>query len=849
MNRTKLLPLLLWNALLFFLIACSAKEPPSKFSPEAEKATFQLAEGLKIELVAAEPLVETPVVITFDEDGRLWVVEMRGFMPNVDGEGEDEPVGRVSVLTDYDGDGQMDERTTFLDSLVLPRAIALVDGGVLVAERVPLWFVQDTDGDLKADTKTLIDPEYGGNGMPEHSPNGLWRGIDNWYYNAKARFRYRYVDGEWVKDETEFRGQWGISHDDAGRLYYNYNWSQLHADLVPPNYLSRNANHTATTGIDHGLTIDRKVYPARPNPAVNRGYIPGTLDEEGKLLEFTSACSPFVYRGTALPAEFKGNAFVCEPAGNLIKRNIVETDGPLLSAYNAYPGKEFLASTDERFRPVFITSGPEGALYVADMYRGIVEHGPYITPYLREQILERNLELPISKGRIWRIVPENWEPSENAIKLSEAPSKKLVNQLSHPDGWHRDMAQRLLVERKDITIVPALESLALEGENHLGRFHALWTLEGLNQIIPSLCFSALEDPHPQVQTTALRLLEKMTEKDEEVRKKLASAIQGNWENASPEVVLQMALTAGSLDQKNALPLLANIAEQHGASPLIRDAVLSSLQNREFAFLEELMQSGEWQAANPDKEIFFEMVATAIARKGDADELTAILTKLNVKPENFGWQQKAMLTGLSMQSKNYQNNPIQLTSAPAVFSQAETYDAGVRNRLGTLTSMFEWPGHVATTFQQENQAALDEKGQALFALGRQHYLTVCAGCHGSDGEGIKRFAPPLINSEWVLGDEKRLALILLHGVEGPIEVNGQQYNAPDILPVMPSHSVMEDKEIAAILTYIRNEWGHGAGAIMPGTVGHIRHRSQGRVVPWSAAELKEITAEENTEGGS
>ena len=845
MNISKFLLLFLWNILLLFLCGCSAKGPSPEFSPAEEEATFQLAPGLRIELVAAEPLVEAPVVITFDEDGRLWVVEMRGFMPNVDGEGEDEPVGRVSVLTDHDGDGRMDARTVFLDSLVLPRALTLVRGGILVAERKPLWYVQDTDGDLKADTKTLIDPEYGGSGMPEHSPNGLWRGMDNWYYNAKASFRYRFVEGEWIKDETEFRGQWGISHDDAGRLYYNYNWSQLHADLVPPNYLSRNVHHTPTTGIDHGLTIDRKVYPIRPNPAVNRGYIPGTLDEEGKLLEFTSACSPFVYRGTALPAEFKGNAFVCEPAGNLIKRNIVESDGPLLSAYNAYPGKEFLASTDERFRPVFLTTGPDGALYIADMYRGIVEHGPYMTPYLKEQTVARNLEQPIDKGRIWRIVPENWEKPE-PVQLSGASSGDLVTRLSHSDGWHRDMAQRLLVEHRDTTVIPSLHALVLEGEQPLGRLHALWTLEGMGHVSPDLCFQALDDADPHVQSAALRLLEATAQEDEKVRAKLATVLSSAWENAAPEAVLQLALTAGNLDPKASIPLLADMAARHHESPLMRDAILSSLEAQEFAFLQQLLQSPDWQDSNPDKEIFFEMVATAIASKGNPEELTALLSMLNVDAEAFGWQQKAVLTGMAMQGNNRQTNPVPLASAPAIFSRSGSFDAGVQSRLSTLASMFEWPGHSAEAAGQEKENILNEKDRQQFALGRQHYLTVCAGCHGTDGAGMKRFAPPLVGSEWVLGDEKRLVLLLLHGVEGPIEVNGQQYDAPDILPVMPSHSVMEDGEIAAILTYIRNEWGHAADPIQPRTVGRIRHTSQGRVVPWSAAELQQVTAE--PEGG-
>src|SRR5687768_13649430 len=302
----------------------STDSPSPERSPEEELETFQVEPGLKLQLVAAEPMVQDPVVCTFDEDGRLWVVEMRSYMPDMEGEGEREPIGRVSVLEDTDEDGMMDRSTIYLDSLIMPRALAITSDGVLVVWEESLWNTRDTNGDLVADSRTLIDSLYAVSTLPEHTANGLWRGIDNWYYNAKSRARYRLVDGVWKKDSTEFRGQWGISHDDAGRLYYNYNWSQLHADLVPPEYFSRNKNHTPTTGIDHGLTIDRRIYPIRPNPAVNRGYIPGTLDEQGRLLEFTAACSPLVYRSRTLPAEFSGNVFVCEPSGNLIKRNVIE---------------------------------------------------------------------------------------------------------------------------------------------------------------------------------------------------------------------------------------------------------------------------------------------------------------------------------------------------------------------------------------------------------------------------------------------------------------------------------------------------------------------------------------------
>ncbi|GAB3801016.1 hypothetical protein GCM10028819_27460 [Spirosoma humi] len=842
----------LLGASLFCLVSFKGKfgslldEGPSPArTPTEELATFQLEPGLKLQLVAAEPMVQDPVVMSFDEDGRLWVVEMRGFMPNIDGEGENKPVGRISVLEDTNGDGQMDVSKVYLDSLVMPRALSLVPGGVLVAENGALWMTKDLNHDGKADTKTLIDKDYAGSGLPEHSGNGLWRGMDNWLYNAKSRFRYKEVNGTWQRDSTEARGQWGISHDDQGRLYYNYNWSQLHADLVPPNYLSRNKHHTPTTGIDYGLTIDRRVYPIRPTPAVNRGYIPGTLDKEGHLREFTAACSPLVYRGTALPEPFHGNVFVCEPAGNLIKRNISENKELLIAAHDPHPGKEFLASTDERFRPVHLTTGPDGALYVADMYRGLIQHSAYVTPYLKEQTIARGLVKPVNYGRIWRIVPENWQASKPR-KLSDASSAELVAELSSPDGWHRDMAQRLLIERKDQSTRQSLMDLAQKGTNQLGRFQALWTLDGLEMSTPTVLFGLLADHNTLVRTTALRLLEPMAKKDKAVRTQLGEKLLKEWDKAPIEQVLQMALTAGVLDQSAAQPLLAGIVNRYGESALIRDAALSSLQDREFAFLQSLTKSPAWQATQPAKEIFLEMLTTSVIRKRNPSELTALLAMLHTPKAALTWQEKAILTSLSIQGSNSKLKPIRLAAAPKIMTQsAGKIDPA---RLATLGAMFEWPGHVAGPNNLPKKSLLNDDEQKLFASGRQHYLSTCSGCHGTDGAGLKRFAPPLIGSDWVLGDEKRLSLIVLHGMEGPIEVAKKVYDAPDILPVMPAHSTMDDGAITAILMYIRNEWGNNAGPIGKRTVGMTRVTSQGRVVPWTAKELNNYIAEGKATSG-
>ena len=822
--------------------APGTRGPSPPRTPEEALEAFQVDDGLEIQLVASEPMVQDPVVIAFDEDGRLWVVEMRGFMPDIDGNGADQPVGRVSVLEDEDGDGRMDKSTVFLDSLVMPRALAIVKGGALVVENMALWYAKDNDNDLIADSKKLIDPDYAGTPYPEHSGNGLWRGMDNWYYNAKSRYRYRLIGEEWVRDSTEFRGQWGISHDDKGRLFYNYNWSQLHADLVPPNSFNRNRNHPTTTGIDHGLTLDRRVYPIRPTPAVNRGYIPGTLDEEGKLLEFTSASAPLVYRGRALPEEYYGNAFVCEPSGNLVKRNVVAENGLMLTAHDPHPGREFLASTDERFRPVFLASGPDGALYVADMYRGLIQHGAYVTPYLREQTLKRDLVLPINYGRIWRVTTKNKTP-EGPKKLSKMTSWDLTPYLSHPNGWYRDMAQRLLVERLDTTIVDELKDMALFGENWFGRAHALWTLEGLGIEDKMLLLSLTGDEDSFIAATALRLIGPLAAEDPELNRSLTARMVQLVPYLPAEVALQLALTARYLERPVSTDVLIGLISRFLDQPLMRDAVLSSLEGEEYLFLKELLQFPVWQDPSPDKEVFLEMLTAAIVKNRNTEELQGLLDYV-AEGRETDWRQRTMLQGTLLHGSPLTERPVGLKVKPRLFDKK--FDEETQVKLERLSSMFSWPGH-SPDINDTTGVVLSSENQKLFVSGRQQYLAQCAGCHGLDGKGLNRFGPPLAGSEWVTEDTIRLILLVLHGLEGPLEVDGKMYDVPDILPVMPAHSTMDDREVSAVLTYIRNEWGNAAGVVSPRDVGKTRHTSQGRVVPWTVKELEEYLREKK-EGG-
>ena len=793
-----------------------AAEPAPVLSPQESLAQFKFAEpGYRIELVASEPMVQDPVAMQFDGEGRLWVVEMRGYMQDLDRSGVNDPIGRVSVLEDGDGDGIMDKSTIFLDQLVLPRAIAIHPDGVLIAENKPLWFVEDTDGDLVADRKTLVDADYAKDQI-EHSANGLLRAMDNWIYNAKEGHRYRRSGKEWLRETTEARGQWGMSQDTQGRLFYNYNHSQLHSDLAPPNTLTRNPNHEPSTGISVGVTSTNIVFPIRPNLATNRGYIPGALDENGRIKEFTSACSPIIYRESLFP-EFAGNAFVCETAGNLIKRSILTDGGLRVSGSPAYADRDFLASKDERFRPCWLTTGPDGALYIADMYRGIVQDGPHMSPYLREHSKARKMDAPIHLGRIWRIVPKDIQQPEGP-RFSKLTADELVKLLHHPSGWWRDQAQMHLVERNLAAAIPALREMALGNKNPITRLHAIWTLEGLRDPEPQKLLPLLEENAPAVQCATLRVLKSLDLPDEQLH---AFIVKHTTKSLAEPTRLQMLLTLGDLKiaDEACFESLRVLLLPVVADPLMRDATLSSLAHREIGFLRHLWI--KLDAETPGLPFLIESLAQAILQSRDATAISALLTLLDSSKTD--WRQIAILAAIELHRADLVLDPVVLSAAPAGAHAA-------------FRSLFAWPGHVPEPPSKTAVRPLKPNEQALFVRGRQIFLTSCFACHGADGKGIKFLAPPLAGSDWVNGSPERLSRVLFHGLTGPITVSGKRYDAPEVQSVMPPLATLGNDDIAAVLTYIRRAWGNTADPITSADINQLRIRAQGRTIPWTEAEL-------------
>ena len=834
----------LLHALILPTLPAAAASPV--LSPEQEQQTFQLDDGLRIELVASEPMVQDPVAMTFDGQGRLWVVEMRGFMPDIDGEGETNANGRVSILEDLDHDGIMDRSTVFMDGLVLPRAIAVTSSGVLIAENKWLWWAEDADRDGRADRRVLVDADYGATNAVEHSSNGLWRGLDNWYYNAKSDRRYQGSGRHWHSEPTEKRGQWGICHDDDGRLFYNYNHSQLHVDLVPPSLLGRNPNHQPTSGISEPVSTNQQVFPIHPTPAANRGYIPGTLDDQLRIRAFTSACAPLIHRGDALPAPYRGNAFVCEPVGNLIKRNVLTRDGLAVRAKPAPNPAEFLASTDERFRPVFLADGPDGALYVADMYRGIVQHKFYLTPYLRRQSLDRGLVQPIHKGRIWRIVPKDWHRPQPR-SLAAMSDTETLQLLGDSNGWWRDRAQQHLVEHLRSDLIPDLRRIAWSHKNPRARLHALWTLHGLRDQ-QTTWLKAAKDPHPAVQAAAIRMLETpvLNKVADEV---LESALETPARGDDLRLVVAATLTADRLSYSYRIPLLASVISRHVDQPVVRDSVLSSLSGVESALLQRLWDDPSWTEESLGKSIFFESLANTIVYRRRTDEILELLERLDGPALPLDWKQRALLSGMAVHGVGRSFQPIALPSQPRFFKrQGRIADQTVLARLQRLDPLFSWPGHSPRPAVSSSRQTLSARDQKLFVQGRTLYLTLCAACHGNDGEGLKPLGPPLAHSDWVRGPDGVLIRILLQGMSGPVTVNDTRFEAPNILPEMPSLTSMDNEDMAAVLTYIRRAWDHAADPVTPKRVNRIRIETQGRDLPWTEKELLEFrdTLEVETE---
>lgn len=815
-------------------------ETPAVLSPAQALETFTMAPGYHLELVAAEPLVQDPILLEFDADGRLWVVEMPGWAYNKNMDNSLEPVNRVVVLEDTDNNGVFDKRTVFMDKLVLPRALKILDKGcALVGEPPNLWKACDTNGDLVSDTREKIADSFGRLGILEHGANGLYWGMDNLLVVSEHDWNLAYTDGNFTTVPGIRRGQWGVTQDDGGRIYRNVNTDPLFVDYVAPGYFVRNPNLVRTSGLYESL-VDQEtsnIWPVHPTFGLNRGYRKEVFRENGSASYYGGVSSPLIYRGTALPADVRGQAFVTDGATNIVHLLRLTDDNGKLVARDFYPKGEFLASTDVRFRPTALANGPDGTFYIADMYRGVSQDGPLQTDYLRDYITRRNLAADTGHGRIYRVVADGMK-TDPRPQLSKASTADLVATLSHPNGWWRDTAQQLLVQRRDPRAVGALKKLAAaRTPDARPRLHALWTLNGIGAQDSKLVLAALSDPAPDVRAAALRMAEPWLSTG---KGPLVAAVLARMDDNSWFVRRQLAATLGALPADQRFAPLLTLLQRHGDDTVTVDAAASSLSGQESAMLAALLASPKPPAGA------LEMLAGATGKRRDpataqqliafagdparpAEVRSAILSGLTLgftggvgQAGNAvaGGRAGGAIPGVAGSPPPTGPSRFEVAGEPRALTALATGKDALAAKAKGVLDLITWAGRPAPPAM----AARTPEEERLFLAGKVLYGEQCAGCHQMQGQGAPNVAVPLAGSKKVVATGHIPVRILTNGYEGKI----------GLMP--PLGAAMSDAELAALLTYVRQSWGNTGTPIPPAAVKEWRLAFAHRETPWTAEEL-------------
>lgn len=640
-----------WSTSIEDAIVAKAKElalavaplpkPPGPLAPQEEKETFKLDERFKVELVASEPAVVDPVAMCFDEKGRIFVCEMRGYPNGGVGTGK-ETRGKVKCLEDRGGDGIFETVTTFAEGLRFPMGITPYKGGMIVAVAPDILYLEDTNGDGKADKMTVL---YTGFNLAniQQMVNSLQWGLDNWVYGIAGSnggtitspqkkdmpalelrnrgFRFK-PDVPGSIEPTSSGGQYGLSADDYQRWFTATNSQHLRQIVLPDHYLRRNpylAVSAVTLDIpEHGAAAKVfRISPFEPwrverttrragSPDARR--FPSTELVPGGYI--TSACSPLIYTGDLFPKEFYGNNFVCDPANNLIHRDIIKEKGGAFTAVRAYPDREFLASTDNWFRPVFLTTGPDGAIYLLDFYREAIETPLSLPDDIKKQL---NLESR-GRGRIWRIAPKDFKPSKLPDLAAMAPAA-LAEEVISPNPWRRLTAQRLIVERKDSKALQSLRLRLAELKAEVTTPNAFWVLDAFEPLSVPGVARLFDHPEPGMREQALRLSEPFLAKQAELRKLAAKLV----DDPSPRVRFQLALSAGAMTPADAAPVLAAILEKTTGDPWTVTAALSSAAGCGSELLESLTAKGKKPSA-----AIVSRLAAMVGAKGDPKQIAKVL---------------------------------------------------------------------------------------------------------------------------------------------------------------------------------------------------------------------------------
>lgn len=654
------------NLLVFLLIltifipACNKRD---NLESEAPLSTFQLAEGFQIELIAAEPLIADPVAMEIDEYGKMYVVEMHGYPLDKSGS------GNVKLLKDTDGDGIMDESVVFADNLQFPTGIMRWKNGVLVTDPPNLLYFEDTDGDGRADVRDTVLTGFAVSN-PQHNFNSPTFGLDNWIYlsnepattarvyteefsdlgsevgyfnktggpvlppNGGGR-RVRLKPDELKLEAMSSASQFGQTIDQWGRHFLVSNANHIFHEVIQEAYLKRNPDLLipgATVSIsDHGPAAE--VYPITQNP-------------EHQLLTdlgvFTAACGIYAYMGGLFPDAFDNAIFVAEPVGNLVHVDLVREAGATFTASRMYEQKEFLASTDPWFRPVNHYVGPDGALYVVDYYRRVIEHPEWMA---EDATTTSNLYDGIDQGRIYRITPTGTEAAAwtKGLDLGGAADADLVQYLESSNHWYRRNAQRLILDRKSPEVVPQLKEMVHSSSSAHARLHAAWTLEGMNELGREEVLALLADVEPGVRENAVRLAEIFLTGDEEMLQALISL----REDANSRVRFQLLCTLGGTDAPVANETREQMLFNDVTDPWVQIASLSAGQPDYNGILQTAINRFDTWGA--DAEGLVRRLADMLAAGNHPAQVRRLINQALVADGEGGWQ-AAVIRGLAQRNR-------------------------------------------------------------------------------------------------------------------------------------------------------------------------------------------------------
>jgi putative membrane-bound dehydrogenase-like protein len=618
---------------------------PPPLSPEQSLRAIHVRPGFTVQLVAAEPLVQSPIAIEWGADGKLWVVEMGDYPLGVDGKGK--PGGRVRFLQDTNNDGIYDKSTLFLDGLNFPTGVMPWRKGVIVNAAPEIFYAEDTDGDGKADVKKVLFSGFR-EGNQQHRVNGFDYGLDNWLYGANGDsggeislvaalengvskqsrpvdidgrdFRFHPDSGAFETQAGE--AQYGRHRDDWGNWFGNNNSIWLWHYFLPEQYLARNPHLPvrASNRVLANYENATRVFPV--------ARLMQRFNDVGALSHVTSANSATPYRDDFFGPDFATSIFISEPVHDLVHREVLEPDGVSFTSHRAKDeaGSEFLASEDNWFRPTMLKTGPDGALYIADMYRLVIEHPEWIPDDVKNRL---DLRAGHDKGRIYRVVPAG-APIRRIRHLNQFNIMRLAQELDSSNGWQRDTAQRLLLERADPSAAKPLQFLFASSRNPKVRLQTLCTLDGLGAITSDLLKKALNDSHPAVREHAVRISESLLA-DHATDTGLFDRLLNLVNDPAIRVRYQLAFSLGESDNPLAGEALIRLAEKDSDNSDIQTAVMTSAPRHLSTMLSALLNHANEK--EPPEALLVELLGLAAAMGEEhtlAQALTIVATPANKK---------------------------------------------------------------------------------------------------------------------------------------------------------------------------------------------------------------------------